>query len=104
MTDSTAHAKLPIKHARITTKTPQPDGSRIVQVESYFEELNSFEQSVEKSLITDIDHLAADIISCLDVVSSGEAMHLELKVVFNKQTRKPERIVKVWTVVKESYR
>ena len=103
MPDAT-HAKLPIKHARITTKTPQDDGSRTIKVESYFEELNSFEQSVEKSLITDIEHLAADLISCLDVVQSGEAIGLELRVVFNKQTRKPERIVKVWTVVKENYR
>lgn len=100
----TPNAKLPTKHARITTKTPQPDGSRTVQVQSYFEELNSFEQSIEKSLKTDNDHLAADMISCLDVVKSGEAMHLELKVVFNKQTKQPERIVKTWTVVKENYR
>lgn len=100
----TTHAKLPTKHARITTKTPQTDGSRLVEVESYFEELNSFEQSVEKSLITDSDHLAADLISCLDVVSSGEALGLELRIVFNKQTKKPERIVKVWTIVKENYR
>lgn len=99
-----ANAKLPIKHARITTKTPQPDGSRTVQVESYFEELNSFEQIIEKSLMTNDDHLAADLISCLDVVRSGEAMGLELKIVFNRQTRKAERIVKTWTVVKENYR
>lgn len=93
------------KHTRIITKTPRPGEAGVADIvtESYFEELNGVEQQIQKSIKTTRQTLATDIIGCLREITNGETTELELRIVTDKATSLPCRIVKTWTIKKEYY-
>ena len=94
-----------LKHARVITKIPRRDDPSTVDIkkESYYEELNSVEQQIQKSIKTNKMSLAADVMACLREITAGDTTELTLQIVTNKTTREPERIVKTWTTKKEYY-
>lgn len=94
-----------LKHARVVTRTPRPGEPDTVDIDkkSYYDELNAVEEQIEKSIKTSKASLAADVIGCLREIAAGETVELTLRIVTNKATREPERIVKTWTTKKEYY-
>lgn len=94
-----------LKHARVITKIPRKDDPTVVDIkkESYYEELNSTECQIQKSIKTDKVRLAADVMACLREITTGDALGLTIEIVMSKATNEPERIVKTWTTDKAYY-
>lgn len=94
-----------LKHAKVVTRTPRQGEPGVIDIakESYYEELNSVEQQIEKSIMTSKTTLAADVMACLREISSGDTTELNINIKTNKTSGDPERIVKTWTTKKEYY-
>lgn len=94
-----------LKHARVVTKIPRKDDPTTIDIEkkSYYEQLNSVECQVQKSIKTSKLTLAADVMACLREITTGGTTDLIIEIVTSKATGEPERIIKTWTTNKEYY-
>lgn len=94
-----------LKHAKIRMRTPRlgEPGTVDIVSESYVEELNTAEAQIEKSIMTSRASLATDILGCLREVTNGEALELDIKIIIDKPTGEPKRIIKTWTTQKNYY-
>lgn len=89
-----------LKHAKLTTYTPRPDGATDITDESYHESLTSIRQRIRLNITSTRATLLTDIIKCLDVISSHESQELVIEV---KDTPRGVMITKTWTTSKEKY-
>lgn len=89
-----------LKHARVTTTTPQPDGSDVILTESFYEKLNSVKKEISQSIKTSKATFVVDLMACVAPISDGSSREVHLKIEANHNSE-PIRIVKTWTVKKE---
>lgn len=88
-----------MKHARVTTYTPQDDGTIEIKTEGYFENLNSVKQEVRQNLNTTKETLMQDVIKCMEVFTQTDTPELTLTLV--KHRGEPRRIIKTYLVYKD---
>jgi NADPH-dependent 7-cyano-7-deazaguanine reductase QueF-like protein len=91
-----------LKHARVTTTIPQPDGSKIIETKSYYEELNSVQEEIQQSIKTNKATFVTDLMRCVSPISDGISKKITLVIEANDK-HEPIRIVKTWTTHKEYY-
>lgn len=90
------------KHTKITTYTPQEDGTIKSITESYFDDLASRSEDVISKKKTDRNNFLSDVISCLDVITKQQAKVLTLTISVDEWNQ-PSLIVKEYTVRKENF-
>jgi len=88
-----------MKHGKITSYTPQPDGSLLIRSEGYFEELNSVREEIRQNIDTTKETLMQDVIKAMEVFTQTEAPEITITVI--KQRGEPHRIVRTHTVYKK---
>lgn len=91
-----------IKHAKITTYMPQPDGSIEIQTDSYYERPSSLKQEITKHIKTTRDTFMADLINCVDVITSMQTPELTL-VITTDRDHNPTLITQTYTTKKIVY-
>lgn len=92
----------PLKHARRTLETTQPNGDKLIRTEGYYDELNSVKEEIQQSVKTSKATFIADMMKAISVVTNRESRELTLKIEAD-DAGNPTRIVKTWTVRKEYY-
>jgi hypothetical protein len=90
-----------LKHIKVVTPDPQPDGSVMYTTESYYEQLSHKMIELQKELPTNKQHVLQDIISCLDHLFQGSP---RLVLTIDASENEPIRIVKRWLVSRESFK
>ncbi len=88
-----------MRHGRITTSTPQKDGTLLIRTEGYYEELNSIKEEVRQNINTTQETLLKDIIRALDVFNTTDTAEITLRII--KRRGVPQQIVKTYTVFKK---
>jgi len=91
-----------MKHAKVTTYTPQDDGSTRIETSSYHEQLSSIREQIEQHIQTSKDTFLGDIITCLSLITDQKTK--ELTIVIKSDDRyMPKLITQVYTVKKEDF-
>lgn len=83
-----------MKHGRITTFEPQPDGSVNIRSEGYGESLNTITEEVMQNVISTRETLMADYVNCLRAVT--EKGTRELQVTVRRNYDNTFRITKIY--------
>ncbi len=91
-----------MKHAKVKTTIPQPDGSMKIDTKSYYKELNSIKEEIQQNILTDKTTFLSDLMKCVNVISDHESRELTLTIETDDKYQ-PIRIIKTWTVKKEYY-
>lgn len=89
-----------LKHAKVKTTTPQPDGTLLIETKSYYEELNSIQEEIQQSIRTTKATFVTDLMHCVSLISDGTSRKITITIEANDRNE-PTRIVKTWTVRKE---
>jgi len=91
-----------LKHARVVTRTPQPDGTVEILHESYYEKLNSIEVETQQSIKTSKATFPVDLMRCMEPITQHKSRQVIIQVETNERYE-PIRIVKTWVIRKEYY-
>lgn len=94
------------KHAKITTYTQINDTTYELDVKSYYEDLASRAFMIEQHLPTDLSKFLQDVISCLDVMSTGKTkeLNINIKAEGSYGTYRPRLITQTYLKSKESFK
>lgn len=90
------------KHSKIKTYTPLPDGTIEINTESYYEELASIKQEIQKHITTNQNTFLGDLISSVDVITGQKTKELTITITADDRYQ-PKMITKVYTVRKEKF-
>lgn len=91
-----------LKHAKVKTTTTQPDGSKQIETQSFYEELNSVKQEIQQSIRTSKETFVADLLHCTAVIADGLTREVTIHIEAD-HNHNPIRIVKTWTIKKVHY-
>jgi hypothetical protein len=90
-----------MKHARVTTRTPQEDGSEEIKTDSYYEKLAHTMTEIEKQVPTTRHTILKELINCLELITKENSPEINLKI--KAKNGEPVLITKRWITVKESF-
>lgn len=91
-----------LKHARLKRTSNQPDGTKLIQTESYYEDLSSYEEQVEQKIKTSKHTFLADLMKAVAPISDGVSRNVTLAIEADDNNI-PYRIIQTVTVKKEHY-
>lgn len=91
------------KHAKVTTRTPQQNGTVLIEKKSYYDELSSIDEKIEQSIMTNKATFIADLLACVSPISDGISKKVWIEIEADANSE-PIRIVKIWQLRKQSYR
>lgn len=91
-----------LKHAKLTRRTPQPDGTVKIEREGYYEELNSIEEAIEQSIMTSKTTFLNDLMKCVAPISDGTSRKVTITIEADERHR-PIRMIKTWVVRKQYF-
>ena len=89
------------KHAKVTTITPQEDGTVEISAESYYEQLAHVLVEIEKRIPTSRQTILTEIINCLELITKEKSPKLVITI--EAKNGEPMNLIKRWTTVKESF-
>ena len=92
----------PPQHSKVRTFTPQPDGSIVINTESYYEDLSSVGQEIMRHYKTSARDIVADVIKCLDVFKHGGTHKLTIEISTDVD-RMPTQITQTYMTNKEVF-
>lgn len=90
-------------HTKVKTVKSYTSGRIEIDSHSMHNDLSSVKQEIGQSVETSRATLIPDLIAAAVHITSGETAELDIKIVTNKKTGEPERIIKTWLVHKEHY-
>jgi hypothetical protein len=90
-------------HTKVRTVRTEPNGRKVIDSHSVYEELSSTQQEIQQTVQTSFETLAADLIACSELIRKGDTPELTLRITTDKKSGNPNFIVKTWTVDKEYY-
>lgn len=91
-----------LKHAKLKRTIPQPDGSTVIQNESYYESLSSYEEQIEQKIKTSKQTFLADLMKAVAPISDGVSRTVSLSIDAD-ENNVPYRIVQTVTIKKQQY-
>jgi hypothetical protein len=91
-----------MKHSKLKITEPTADDARKITTKSYFEELNSYKEELEQSILTTHNTLLTDVIKCLGDLKTYQTPELSITIYSDKYGN-PQRIVKRLTTDKKSF-
>lgn len=68
------------QHEKVTTVTPQPDGSDKIETRSYYEKLANIQEELEKQIPVDRRNVLKEIINCLEFITRDGSPELTIRI------------------------
>jgi hypothetical protein len=84
-----------MKHAKVRTITPQPDGSVLIEDSSYYEELTYYRKEVEKQHITSRQTIVQDFVETLKHITLDGSP--EITITIKAKNNEPIKLIERWT-------
>ena len=91
-----------MKHAKVTTTTPQPDGSIIIESESYYDKLAHAVKEIERQSLTSRGTVLSDIIHILEHITKDNSPKVTITIM--SKNNEPIKIIERWTEYKQDFK
>ena len=91
-----------MKHAKVTTTTPQPDGSIIIETESYYDKLSHAMKEIERQTLTSRNTVLSDIIHILEHITKDGSPKVTITII--SRNKEPVKIIERWTEYKQDFK